>query len=96
MQRLEKRASMFIRSSTMHKASTFFFFKRFRILWRKFARLVTSRRLFLVEWYAGVLEMAAILLVYIANIMEYTMSCKGALIYKIIDFGSSSVPLITI
>ena len=48
-----------------------------------------SRRvvLFSVEWYAGVPEIATILLVYMANIMEYTMACKGTLIYNIIDFG---------
>lgn len=57
-----------------------------------------SRRVdcFSAEWYAGVLEIAAILLVYIANIMEYTISCKGTLIYKIINFGSFPVPLILI
>ncbi|EGI59552.1 hypothetical protein G5I_12284 [Acromyrmex echinatior] len=43
-----------------------------------------SRRvvLFSVEWYAGVPEIATILLVYMANIMEYTMSCKATSVDK--------------
>jgi len=81
MQRLDRRVPMFINSSTVHKASIFFsLLKQLRILWRKFARLVTSRWLFSVEWYAGVPEMTAILLVYIANIMEYIMSCGEILL----------------
>lgn len=55
----------------------------------------TRRVVSVVEWYAGAPKMAAILHVYITNIMVYIMSPRAdTLVCGIIDFDSPPVSLI--